>query len=92
MTRLEELQQELFKLRKERLEITIEKGLIAEEEKDLRENGAYTIMEEKEHMHTSRIMLVTKEIEELTRKPGPKFVKSKKKEEDLYEFKPHKWF
>lgn len=91
MSKLEELQQELFKLRRERLEITIEKGLIAEEEKDLRENGAYTIMEEKENLHTSKIMVVTKQIEDLTRKPGPKFKKDKKKEENLYEFKPHKW-
>lgn len=91
MTKLEQLQEELFSLRKKRKEVTFEKGLIAEEEKDLRENGAYMIMEEKEHLLTSKIMQITKEIETITRIKKPhKSIKNKNtKVESL---KPQKWY
>jgi hypothetical protein len=89
MSKLEKLQEELFELRRVRAKITFEKGMAADDSKDLRENGVYIIMEEKEHYYTSKILAVTKEIETITRKPEKK--KVKEKEEVKYEFKPHKW-
>jgi len=90
MTKLEALQKELFALRKKRTEITFEKGMIAEDSKDLRENGAYAIMEEQENMITGKIRAVTLEIHALTKKPIDKktIKKDTKKVEPL---KPHKW-
>jgi transcription elongation GreA/GreB family factor len=89
-TKLEQLQAELSKFRKERDVIIFEKGLLAEDNKDLRENGAYIAMEEREHYYTAKIHKTIRDIEELTKKPY-KEVKKKVKEELKYEFKPHKW-
>ena len=89
MTKLEQHQKELFSLRKERTEITFEKGLIAEDSKDLRENGAYMIMEEKENRITGKIMNSTKEIEILTKKPKNKIIKKDNKK--IEPLMPHRW-
>lgn len=92
MTKLEQLQNELFALRRLRKEVTLEKGIIAEDEKDLRENGAYMIMEEKEHLLTSKIMAITKEIDKLTMKPVKKPIRKNRKEEKVEPIKPQKWY
>ena len=77
MTKLEQLQEELKNLRKKRSEIIFEKGQTAEDNKDLRENGAYIAMEEQEHYYTAKIYGVIGEIEKLTRKPQSKKITKK---------------
>ena len=89
-SKLEHLQEELKRLRKERAEIIFEKGMAAEDNKDLRENGAYIAMEEREQWYTAKIHKTMREIEEITKKPK-KEIKRVQKEEPKYEFKPHKW-
>ena len=63
-TKMNLLRKELVELRKEREKITIEKGLIAQDNKDLRENAAYDHWEQKERNVTSRIYKIIQEIEE----------------------------
>jgi transcription elongation GreA/GreB family factor len=63
-TKIDQLRAELVTLRKEREKVTIEKGLIAQDNKDLRENAAYDYWEQKERNITSRIHKIIQEIEE----------------------------
>jgi len=91
MTKLEQLQKELADLRKTRQKVILEKGEAAEDNKDLRENGAYIALEEREHYYTSKIHKVIRDLDNLTRKPAKEIRKNVEKKEKKYEFKPHKW-
>jgi hypothetical protein len=70
-TDIEILRKKLTELRKERDAIMFEKGLSAEENKDLRENATFDFWARKEHNVTSQILQITKEITELTHKNRP---------------------
>jgi len=63
------LKEELKKLKKELNEVTLEKGLCAQENKDLRENFAYCAYEQKECFLIARINKIIREIYTLTAKP-----------------------
>ena len=65
-TKINELRNELTHLRKEREKVILEKGLIAQDNKDLRENAAYAWYEQREHSLTSRIHGIIEEIYALT--------------------------
>ena len=65
----DELRSKLIEMRKERDQIIFEKGLAAEENKDIRENATYDYWFEKEQNITARILKITAEIEQLTKKP-----------------------
>jgi hypothetical protein len=65
---IETLRADLFRLRKEREGIAFEKGLTAQDNKDLRENSTFLYLEQQEHVLTSRILAISREIEKLTRK------------------------
>ena len=58
-TKIDKLREKLIDLRKEREKITFEKGMAANENKDLRENSAYDYWFEKEMLITARINNVT---------------------------------
>ena len=70
------LRKQLIKLQKEREEITLEKGLTARDNNDLRENFAYDYWVEREFMVTAKIHAILKEIERLN--PKTSHSKSKK--------------
>lgn len=73
---------------------TMEKGLAAEENKDLRENSAYDYWDEKERALLFRIRKIAKEISEESNKnkPQKKAVKAKSKaQKKPFEIKPRKW-
>ncbi len=78
---LEQLRQKLKELRTEREAITMEKGLVARENNDLRENFAYDYWCEKEHVITTQIHKLMEEIDGIARKNKPatsrKLLKSK---------------
>jgi len=57
------LRKQLIKLQKEREEITLEKGLAARDNNDLRENFAYDYWVSQEELITARIFATLKEIE-----------------------------
>ena len=63
-TKIDKLRKELIELRKERDKIIFEKGMAANENKDLRENSAYDYWFEKEMQITSRINHIMSMIEE----------------------------
>ncbi len=65
---IQQLRHELTKLRKEREAVILEKGLLAQDNKDLRENFAYILYEQKEHALSSQINAVIKEIYDYTKK------------------------
>jgi transcription elongation GreA/GreB family factor len=91
-TKIDKLRNELIKLRKERAEVIFEKGLAAEENKDLRENFAYDYWFEKECQMNARIIQVTNMIEEISEKSKPKkVIKQKKLEKVKGTYEPHKW-
>lgn len=91
-TKIDKLRNELIKLRKERESIIFEKGLAAEDNKDLRENSTYDYWFEKEILANARITLLIKMIGELSKKDKPKkIVKRKKIEKVRGTFEPHKW-
>lgn len=91
-TKIDKLRKELIKLREERIQVILEKGLAAEENKDLRENFAYDYWFEKECGMNARIMCVTQMIDEISEKAKPKkIVKQKKLEKVRGEWEPRKW-
>ena len=67
-TKIKELRTELSSLRRKRDEIILEKGLLAQDNKDLRENAAYIEYEQKEHAITSKIHAIMNEIYELSKR------------------------
>ncbi|HLB51991.1 hypothetical protein A3F07_03405 [candidate division WWE3 bacterium RIFCSPHIGHO2_12_FULL_38_15] len=75
MSVIDLLRNKLIKLQKEREKVTLEKGLAARDNTDLRENFAYDYWVEREFVVTAKIYNILKEIEEL----GPKIPRSKKK-------------
>lgn len=89
MNKLEQLQKELKMLRKKKAEVLLEMGECAQDNQDLRENGAYIALEQKEHFYTSKIRRTMDEIKSLTFKP--KKVVIKREDTKLEGFKPHKW-
>ncbi len=64
---IEVLRQKLKNLREERAKITLEKGLAARDNTDLRENALYETLEQKEHLYTSLIINTLKEIHRLSK-------------------------
>ncbi|MFA6981602.1 MAG: hypothetical protein WC243_01075 [Patescibacteria group bacterium] len=65
--KLKTLRDGLVKLREERTRVTMEKGLAAEDNKDLRENASYDYWEQKEFNLTARIIALMKEIDKLAK-------------------------
>jgi len=91
-TKIDKLRNELIALRKEREAITFEKGLAAEDNKDLRENCTYDYWFEKEIVANARIALLIKMIGDLSKKDKPKKELKKRKIEKVRgTFEPHKW-
>jgi len=90
MSKLEQLQEELKKYQNKRDEVILEMGECAQENQDLRENGAYIALEQRAHYFTAKIYSTMKEIHDLTFKP--KKLTKKKDDIKLEGFKPHKWF
>lgn len=87
---LDELRDKIKELTKKLEEATLEKGLAAEENKDLRENFAYDYWNDQENLYLTRIRNLMNEISQKGRgvkkisRPAPKI----KKEEP---FKPNTW-
>lgn len=71
--KIEELRAQLSKLRQERDKVILKKGLIAQDNKDLRENAAYDYWLQKEQAITARIHSIIIEINDLTKGYQPKF-------------------
>ncbi len=73
-TKIDKLRQELTELRKERDKIIFEKGMAANENKDLRENSAYDYWFEKEMHINARIHHTILMIEDISpkKKTNPK--------------------
>jgi len=67
-TKIELLRKKLSELRKERETVVFERGLAAEDNKDLRENATFDYWTRIEHNLTSQILRIAKEITELTHK------------------------
>ncbi|KKS07049.1 hypothetical protein A3K01_02950 [candidate division WWE3 bacterium RIFOXYD1_FULL_43_17] len=76
--KVERLRERLSEQRKKLEEASFEKGLAAEENKDLRENFAYDYWVSQEQLVTARIFATLKEIEHLTKKPEKKIIKKSK--------------
>ena len=91
-TKIDKLREKLIDLRKEREKITFEKGMAANENKDLRENSAYDYWFEKEMLITARINNVTLEIMKISPNKRPKQTprKSRKMKEKIELDRP-KW-
>lgn len=91
-TKIDKLRAELIKLREERSKVIFEKGLAAEENKDLRENFAYDYWFEKECQMEARIAQVVEMIKEIANESKPKkVIKQKKLEKVRGSYGPHKW-
>ena len=67
-TKIDKLRKELVETRKERERIVFEKGMAAEENKDLRENSTYDYWFEKEMQATTRISHIISMIDEISGK------------------------
>lgn len=91
--KVERLRERLSEQRKKLEEASFEKGLAAEENKDLRENFAYDYWVSQEQLITARILATLKEIEHLTKKPGKKIIKKIKSKpvEKVKDFPKKKW-
>ena len=76
MSVIDLLRNKLIKLQKEREEITLEKGLAARDNNDLRQNFGYDYWVEREFVVTAKIYDILKEIEKLS----PKEPRSRSKE------------
>ncbi len=61
---IENLREQLFILRKKRDEVILEKGLVAQDNNDLRENAAFEYLEQQERILTIKILALTQEISE----------------------------
>lgn len=73
---------------------TVEKGLAAEENKDLRENSAYDYWDEKERNLIFRIRKIMRDISDTAKKEKStiKTKRTKKTTEKLpFDIRPHKW-
>ncbi|MFH1565967.1 MAG: hypothetical protein ABIB98_02080 [bacterium] len=65
-TDIELLRAKLKKLREKKDEIIFEKGMVAEDNNDLRENSLYDYLVQQEDMYSSMIVGVLKEIRRLS--------------------------
>ncbi len=74
---IENLRQKITELKQELADATFEKGLAADENKDLRENFAYDYWDQKERVLLNRIHGLIREIADRTPKP-PKPTPKKK--------------
>jgi transcription elongation GreA/GreB family factor len=91
-TKIDKLRTELIKLRKEREKIIFEKGMAANENKDLRENSAYDYWFEKEMQISSRINHIISMIEKSSPKKKVEKARSHKiKREENIELDRPKW-
>jgi transcription elongation GreA/GreB family factor len=63
----QKLREKLKQLRIKKDKIVFEKGLAAQDNKDLRENSAYDYWDRKEHFITTRIHKLINEIEKLAK-------------------------
>lgn len=95
-TKIDKLRNELIKLREERSRIIFEKGMAAEENKDLRENFVYDYWYEKECQVNGRISHIRETIYELSNKDKPSKApkvntKPRKIEKIKGNYEPHKW-
>jgi len=92
-TKIDKLRNELINLREERKTIIFEKGLAAEDNKDLRENSTYDYWFEKEIVANARIAHLIEMIEELSTKDKPKkrIINTRRVEKTKETFEPHKW-
>lgn len=88
------LRTEIKKLVEKREEAILEKGLAAEENKDLRENFAYDYWYEREMVLTARINHIIKEISSLTMKKSTENAKKtkEKKEVKVKDLPKNKWY
>jgi transcription elongation GreA/GreB family factor len=90
----EKLREKIKELKKELETVTFEKGLAAEDNKDLRENSAYDYWDQKESILIIRIHKIMREISEIYKKPYAKKVAKKQTRpvvKKLTETFPHKW-
>jgi len=91
-TKIDKLRKELIKLREERDKIIFEKGMAAEENKDLRENSTYDFWFDKEMLITNRIENLISIINENSRKkPLKKPLNKTKKPKEKVELDRPKW-
>ena len=75
---IELLRKQIKELMRERDKASLEKGLAAEDNKDLRENFAYDYWSQKEFALTSKIRRLAAEIERLSKKEVVKKKKTRK--------------
>jgi len=89
----EKLRNKISELKKQLEVATLEKGLAADENKDLRENSVYDYWDQKESILIIRIHRIMKEIRDLSPKKKPLNKPKHKKSavRERVEYKPHKW-
>lgn len=93
-TKIDKLRKELVEIRKERERIVFEKGMAAEENKDLRENSAYDYWFEKEMLVTTRINHIISMINEISGKNlvrKPQIKQKARKPKEKMELERPKW-
>ena len=91
---IEKLRGKIKELKEELEKVTFEKGLIAEENKDLRENSAYDYWDQKETNLIIRIHRIIKEISDGSKKENPTVKPNRAKkdtEKKQFDIRPHKW-
>ena len=91
---IEKLREKIAELKKDLETVTFEKGLAAEDNKDLRENSAYDYWDQKESILIIRIHKIMREITDkakgqVVKKTAKKPKKPLVKKE--FDIKPHKW-
>lgn len=95
MDKVEVLRAKLGELRKELERVTMEKGLAAEDNKDLRENFAFDYWYQQEELMLGRIRSLMHEIKSLAKVKDKPQVKKKKQVEKpvtrISELSPKKW-
>jgi hypothetical protein len=92
--KIEELRTKIKELKIALDNATMEKGLNAEENKDLRENSAYDYWDQKERDLLFKIRRIMKEITDFSNKnkSSTKTHKAKPKpDKKPFDIKPHKW-
>jgi transcription elongation GreA/GreB family factor len=90
---LETLRQKIKELNTHRDKAIMQKGLAAEDNKDLRENAEYDYWVEKELFFTAQIITLIKEIQKLTKKPTvtPKTSAKSSKPQLIKDLPKNKW-
>jgi hypothetical protein len=92
---IEKLREKIKELKQELETVTFEKGLAAEDNKDLRENSAYDYWDQKESILIIRIHKIMKEIRDTSKNDSHERKIGKKSSDPItkkpYNIKPHKW-